>query len=194
MNFISPSLHRDLFLALWAGWGLYWWISSRKVKPTARKQSIPSRLAYVVPLALALYLLSADGVPLAVLRERFIPRATWISAFAATLTVAGLLFTVWARRHIGANWSASVTIKEGHELVTTGPYAMVRHPIYTGLMLAIAGSALAIGEWRGVLAVALALVSFVWKLRIEERWMRQQFAVRYRDYCAHTAALVPFIW
>ena len=186
--------YRDLFLAMWAGWALYWWISSRNVKPTARKQSLGSRLSYVVPLALSVYFLSTQKVPLAVLHERFVPRVPWIFVFAVTLTAAGLLFTVWARRHLGANWSATVTIKDGHELVTTGPYAIVRHPIYTGLLLAIAGSALAIGEWRAILAVALALLSFVHKLRIEERWMREQFADRYRDYCARTDALVPFVW
>jgi protein-S-isoprenylcysteine O-methyltransferase Ste14 len=85
-----------------------------------------------------------------------------------------------------------VTIKEGHQLVTTGPYAIVRHPIYTGLLLAIAGSAIAIGEWRGVLAVVVAFASFLHKLRLEERWMRQQFGEAYRSYCRRVPALLPF--
>jgi protein-S-isoprenylcysteine O-methyltransferase Ste14 len=64
-----------------------------------------------------------------------------------------MLFSVWARVHIGRNWSGVVTIKEGHELVDTGPYALVRHPIYTGLLVAFIGSAFARGNWSGVLAV-----------------------------------------
>jgi protein-S-isoprenylcysteine O-methyltransferase Ste14 len=87
-----------------------------------------------------------------------------------------------------------VTIKEGHELVTTGPYALVRHPIYTGLLLAFLGSALARGEWRGIVAVAIATGALWRKLRFEERWMRQQFGEAYRAYCARVAALVPFVF
>lgn len=85
-------------------------------------------------------------------------------------------------------------MKEGHELVTTGPYAILRHPIYSGLLLALVGSAIAVGEWRAVLAVALALLYFVPKLRLEERWMRQEFGEAYRVYCERTRALVPFVW
>jgi protein-S-isoprenylcysteine O-methyltransferase Ste14 len=95
--------------------------------------------------------------------------------------------------HIGTNWSGTVTIKQGHELVTTGPYALVRHPIYTGLLLALAGSALARGEWRGALAVLIALLALWRKLRLEEHWMREQFGEAYRAYSRRVAALVPFI-
>jgi protein-S-isoprenylcysteine O-methyltransferase Ste14 len=182
------------FLAMWMSWGIYWWISSRTVKPTARKESISSRLSYIGPLVLAVYLLLVHDIPIAVLRTQVVPQAPWSFAVAATITGAGLLLAVWARRHIGANWSGTVTIKEGHQLIITGPYAMVRHPIYAGLLLAMAGSAMAVGEWRSVLAVALALLSFVHKLRLEERWMHQQFGEVYRAYSQRTAALVPFIW
>jgi protein-S-isoprenylcysteine O-methyltransferase Ste14 len=85
------------------------------------------------------------------------------------------LFTVWARVHLGMNWSGTVTVTEGHELITSGPYAVVRHPIYTGLLLAFGGSALARAALRGILAVALAFWSLWRKLRIEKTWMREQF-------------------
>ena len=86
-----------------------------------------------------------------------------------------------------------MTIKEGHNLVTSGPYAFVRHPIYTGLLLAISGSALAIGEWRAALALALASLALWHKLRLEERWMRRQFGEAYQTYCQKVAALIPFL-
>jgi len=86
-----------------------------------------------------------------------------------------------------------VTIKQDHELVTSGPYAFVRHPIYTGLLLAIGGSAIALGEWRGVVALVLAAAALWMKLRVEERWMREQFGAAYTAYAARVAALVPFV-
>jgi protein-S-isoprenylcysteine O-methyltransferase Ste14 len=109
------------------------------------------------------------------------------------LTLAGLLFTVWARTHLGRNWSGLVTIKQDHELITSGPYSTVRHPIYTGLLLAFVGSALARSELRGILAVVLVFWALWRKSRIEERWMRDQFGDAYREYSSHVAALIPFV-
>jgi protein-S-isoprenylcysteine O-methyltransferase Ste14 len=111
----------------------------------------------------------------------------------AAITVAGILFAVWARRHIGANWSRFVTIKQDHELITTGPYALVRHPIYTGLLTAFLGTAIATTQLRGLIAFALIAISLLYKLRLEEQWMRAQFGDTYADYSRRVAALVPFI-
>jgi protein-S-isoprenylcysteine O-methyltransferase Ste14 len=94
---------------------------------------------------------------------------------------------------LGKNWSGTVTIKEGHELIMSGPYAVVRHPIYTGLLLAFLGSALARGDWRAVLAFALAAAALWRKLRFEERWMRAQFGDAYAAYARRVSALVPFV-
>ena len=84
-------------------------------------------------------------------------------------------------------------MKEDHEFITSGPYALVRHPIYTGLLLAIVGCALARGEWRGVLAVALVFGALWQKLKLEEKWMRVQFGESYEAYSRRVAALVPHI-
>ena len=188
-----PTLYRYLFPAMWLSWAAYWWIASRNVKSTLRHESLASRLLHIAPLVLAVLLLSVPSVRVPVLGERFLPLATWPCGVGATLTAAGLLLSVWARRYLGTNWSATVTIKEGHELISRGPYAVVRHPIYTGLLLAFAGSALAIGEWRGVLAVALASLALWRKLRLEERWMHQQFGETYQVYCRRVPALIPFV-
>jgi protein-S-isoprenylcysteine O-methyltransferase Ste14 len=104
------------------------------------------------------------------------PERSRLTGSALRLVFLGLAFAVWARRHIGSNWSGTVTVKENHALVRTGPYAWVRHPIYTGLLAAILGSAIARGELRGVWAVALCTIAFVSKLRTEERWMRKYLA------------------
>jgi protein-S-isoprenylcysteine O-methyltransferase Ste14 len=186
-------VYRYLFAALWLSWAVYWWALSRDVKGTAQRESIQSRLVHIVPLAIAVLLLWAPTLRVPVLGERFIPLSAWPYWTGAAITAAGLLFAVWARRHIGANWSGIVTIKVGHELVTTGPYALVRHPIYTGVLLAFVGSTLARAEWRGILAIALATWALWRKLRIEERWLRGHFGEAYQEYSRRVAALVPFI-
>jgi protein-S-isoprenylcysteine O-methyltransferase Ste14 len=86
-----------------------------------------------------------------------------------------------------------VTVKEDHELIRRGPYALVRHPIYTGLLVGFIGTALVRGEWRGVLAVLMVFAALWRKLRLEERWMSETFGDQYRDYRQHTAALIPFL-
>lgn len=189
-----PMVYRNLFLFMWTAWVLYWWALSFKVKAAARRESRWSRLLHLGPLLAAALLLVLPGAPLAFLGQRFLPLAAWPFWLGAVLTGAGLLFTVWARRHIGTNWSAIVTIKEGHEFIASGPYAIVRHPIYTGLLLAFAGSALALGEWRGLLALAIVAWALWRKLRLEERWMQQHFGEPYQAYCRRVAALLPFVW
>lgn len=184
-------LYSYLFPAMWMGWALYWWALSRHVKVTVRRESLVSRLLHIGPLAVAVLLLWVPRVPFASLGERVLPWTEALFWVGAALTAAGLLFTVWARVHLGTNWSGTVTLKRGHELITSGPYAFVRHPIYTGLLLAFLGSALARDEWRGVLALALVALALWRKLRNEERWMREQFGDAYSAYSKRVAALVP---
>jgi protein-S-isoprenylcysteine O-methyltransferase Ste14 len=188
-----PFVYRYAFSAMWLSWVVYWWVASRDVKSTVQRESLPSRLSHIVPLAIAVLLYSSQRVRIPLLGERFLPLTEWSLWIGAFLTAGGLLFTVWARLHLGGNWSGSITIKKGHELVTSGPYALVRHPIYTGLLLALLGSTLALGDWRAVLAFALAAGALWRKLRVEERWMRQQFGDAYQAYSQRVPALMPFV-
>lgn len=179
------------FAVMWLAWAAYWWIASRDVKTIARRESLRSRLLHLAIVSAAFVLLWLPDFPVPVLGERFLPVAVWPSWVGLLLTFAGLLFAAWARIQLGRNWSATVTVKENHDLVTSGPYRFVRHPIYTGLLLGLAGLAVARAEWRGVLAVALAFGAFWRKLRIEERWMREQFGAVYEDYARRVSALIP---
>ena len=111
----------------------------------------------------------------------------------AALTFAGVAFAISARAWIAGNWSSDVTLKRDHELIVDGPYALVRHPIYTGILLALFGTALAVGEWRALLGVAIAALAFWRKLTIEEVVMRRQFGEAYDRYAARVAALIPFV-
>ena len=186
-------MYRYLIPTLWLSWATYWLTASLNAKVTARRESHASRLLHIVPLAFAGLLLWMPNSPVPALGVRFLPPGAWLFWFGAALTLAGLLFTVWARVHLGRNWSATITIKQDHALITSGPYGLVRHPIYTGLLWAFVGSALARGELRGILAVIIAFCAFWRKLRIEERWMREQFGAAYEDYRSRVAALIPLI-
>lgn len=185
-------LYRHLILGLWIMWGIYWSLSARHVKAVRRREDAVSRASHLVPLAVAallLFLPLSDGV----LGSRFLARSSGVFWIGAVCVAAGLLFSIWARVHLGRNWSATVTLKEGHELIRSGPYRWVRHPIYTGLLLAFAGSAIALGEWRGLLAVLIAFVALWRKLRLEERWLSEAFGADYERYRAEVAALIPFV-
>jgi protein-S-isoprenylcysteine O-methyltransferase Ste14 len=184
----------DLPLALlWLAWLAYWIIAARNVKPTRRRESLVSRLMTIVLTALAAALLAVRGQKLTWLHARFLPQ-TMIGYWLGLLMVAlGLAFAVWARAHLGRNWSGTVTVKEDHELIRTGPYGIVRHPIYTGLLFAILGSTVAFGEWRGLLAFGLLTIAFLFKLRREERFMSESFPNDYARYRVEVPALIPFI-
>ena len=158
-----------------------------------RQEEPLSRLANTLPLWIAALLLVAPRPWPDFLSWRLLPAALTTYWIGAAMVAAGIAFAVWARYHIGRNWSGVITVKEDHQLVRTGPYGLVRHPIYSGLLLAIAGSALARGTLGGLLAVALVLFSFMRRIATEERWMTETFGAAYEDYRAATSALVPFL-
>jgi protein-S-isoprenylcysteine O-methyltransferase Ste14 len=175
-------------------WVIAWWLFALNVKATVRSQAAVPRLLNMALLYCAGALLWVPRVPAPGLDERFLPGSQWPfwAALGALLTLMGLSFTVWARVYLGRNWSgAGVTIKADHELVTGGPYGLVRHPIYSGLALAFVGTALALGQWRGVLAVVLALIAIVHRILVEERFMREQFGAAYDAYAKRVRAFVP---
>jgi protein-S-isoprenylcysteine O-methyltransferase Ste14 len=184
--------YRFLFPTLWLAWAAYWWAASRGAKTTERREPLGSRLLHIIPLMIAVALLWAKHVPGPFLNDRLFTWASWQFWVGAGTTAAGLGFTVWARTTLGRNWSGIVTLKEGHELITSGPYALVRHPIYTGLLVAFLGSAMAHGEWRAALALAIAWAALWRKLKLEERWMLERFGDQYVAYQRRVPALIPF--
>ena len=132
-----------------------------------------------------------QNLPFPWLEESIIPHHIFLEVLAVTLTALGIAFAIWARFYIGQNWSSAVTIKVGHQLIRTGPYAWVRHPIYSGLLLAMIGTVLALRELRGVLAFVLLWLGFWIKLRMEEEFMRKTFGEEYAEYRRSTGGLVP---
>jgi protein-S-isoprenylcysteine O-methyltransferase Ste14 len=177
----------------WIAWAIYWYVASRGTKAVAYRESAASRALHIVPLAIAFMLLAVPSLPWPWLNTRFVPWATWPFWLGAALTVAGLLFTVWARVHLAANWSGTVTIKRSHELITSGPYRIVRNPMYTGLLFAIVGTAVWRGDLQGVLAVVVTSVSLWRKLRVEEQVLQRQFGQSYEAYRHRVRALIPYV-
>jgi protein-S-isoprenylcysteine O-methyltransferase Ste14 len=187
-------LYQAFFPVVWIAFLLYWQVKADDTKTTQRLEPVGSRVLRVLIFLIAIILLSTRRIPLHWLYFPLWQPRFWTFWLGAALTVAGLLFAVWAREHLGRNWSRSVTIKEGHELITTGPYAVVRHPIYTGILAGFLGMAIAISEVRGFIAVVLIFVALALKYRMEEQWMRAQFGDTYATYARKTAALVPYIF
>ena len=178
----------DYFIqAMWLAYLIYWWAKSTNVKTAELIESALSRRIRFVLIVLAAVLLAFPGIPVAFLNKHFISLGIIRFWIGCVLTVSGLLFSIWARNHLGQNWSQAVTIKKDHELIMSGPYALVRHPIYTGLLLAFIGSAIAVGRWRGVFAVILIFVVLWNKLKFEEKWMRAQFGNSYESYAQRVA-------
>jgi protein-S-isoprenylcysteine O-methyltransferase Ste14 len=178
---------------LWLVWLGYWWLSARDVKRTTRADSTRDQLTYRIPLVLGILCLSAPRWIPRALHRRFLPPGPAAPVAGLVLLAAGLAFAIWARRHLGRNWSASVVVKEDHALIRTGPYRRVRHPIYTGMLLAFLGTVIAVGQWRGLIGFVLVLLSFLLKSRMEEARMAETFP-EYADYRLHTAALIPGIY
>ncbi len=172
----------------WAAFWLYWLAAAFSTKkgrvPWSREIGIR-----VVILVVALVLVRAG-----VFRHEGRPNSDpWRAAFGLLLFALGLAFAIWARRHIGRNWGTPMTEKNDPELVTTGPYRLVRHPIYSGILSAGVGTALAL-SWLWLIAVGLAGIYFVYSATVEERYMTERFPDAYPVYRRSTKMLVPFIF
>lgn len=179
--------------AMWMIFTLYWLWGWRQVKSAQRKEPLlPRLLKYWLPLAIAILLIGpTDWYRGTWLGTRMYPGSVAVAVVGALLTMLGVAFACWARHVLGRNWSSVVQVKQDHELIQSGPYRHVRHPIYTGLLLAFFGTAMAIGEWRGAICVVIVAVSFWFKLKLEERWMRENFGAAYESYMQRTKALIP---
>lgn len=197
MNSHPLGILNAIIAILWLAFILYWGISAVGVKkPVAGKGSWRG-------WALSRLVLAAILIALVKMRvfSQFWNFANGLTFFnnggvrivGAVLTALGIAFAVWARRHLGRNWSGRATMKIDHELVTSGPYQFVRHPIYTGVLTALFGSGLVNGTFWMVAFVAGALV-FAWRIRIEESYMMELFPDQYPAYRARTKALIPAVW
>jgi protein-S-isoprenylcysteine O-methyltransferase Ste14 len=187
-----PDLATSVVLLVWTVFGAVWFALARDVKSSQRVESPLSRVAHLLPLAVACVLLFQPmPAPLRLLDQRFVESSATVFALGALVAATGIGFAIWARLTLGRNWSASVTQKTDHELIVGGPFRYVRHPIYTGMITGMLGSALVIGEWRAVLALVITFAALWRKYRLEERFMLELFGTRYLEYRRHVPALIP---
>jgi protein-S-isoprenylcysteine O-methyltransferase Ste14 len=175
----------------WLLLGLYWLVASIGKKVARKRQPAAERLLHVVYMALAFILLYRDDPFFGPLNRPFLPDELWIAQVGAAITVLGVAFAIWARVHIGRNWSAEVTIKKDHKLIRTGPYAHIRHPIYTGFLLAALGTAIAIGEYRALVSVVMLTAGFIFKARREEDFLAKEFGPAFEEHKHHTGFFLP---
>jgi protein-S-isoprenylcysteine O-methyltransferase Ste14 len=184
---------KALIPGLWLTWLAYWILAARGNKETVRQEGAGSRLLHHGPMVAGGALLAMPYVLGHDLERRFHAHTFGWFLIGLALTAAGLGFAAAARIWLGGNWSGTVTLKKGHELIQSGPYALVRHPIYAGLLLALVGTVIAIDRWRALVALAVLLAGITYKINVEERFMRDAFGEAYARYRARVKALVPFL-
>jgi protein-S-isoprenylcysteine O-methyltransferase Ste14 len=176
-----------VFAIGWAAFWIYWLVAARSMKRGHISWSRELRIrAVVVVGAILLFRLGA-------FQRSGLNSDPWRAGLGFFLFAIGLGFAIWARLHIGRNWGTPMSKKDEPELVTSGPYRLVRHPIYSGILLAGAGTAVAL-SWTWLIAVGLAGVYFVYSATVEERYLSEQFPDAYPMYRRSTKMLVPLIF
>ena len=191
------TLLQEWITICWVIFVLFWLFNAFNTKTTKENEPLSFRLLYVIPLFVGAVLVFHD----------FDTSATYPWGLATTITpstagfvwlgflfvLGGLLLALWARVSLGRNWSGRVMLKEGHELVTSGPYAWVRHPIYTAFLAMFLGTAMQSGALGAYLGVVLVFISCWIKLKREERLMLKEFPDTYPAYAVRVKRLIPFV-
>jgi len=177
----------------WLAIFILWAVLRFTTKKTVDSSSDVRARVSVWGVLLAWFLLFL-GIPDSRLATRLLPMDTAIAYLGLALTLLGLGFAAWARLTIGSNWGDMITLQQDHELVRKGPYGIVRHPIYSGFMLATLGTAIIRGDLGGLVSVALIVICWGYKARLEESFMIQQFGAEYEDYRRKVKGLIPGVW
>ena len=177
----------------WILIAIVWFVAAFWTKQSVHREGGLRRLRYVIPLLVGGYLLVKGKRLPAPLNLRVIPQVDLLAWIGVILCVTGLAFCIWARLTLGRNWSGVVTLKGDHELITTGPYTLVRHPIYTGFLAMFIATVMVLGHVAGVIALPLVFVSIWIKLGYEEGLMLKQFPNEYTAYQRRVKRLIPFI-
>jgi len=184
-NFVTPGL----WLLLVVVWGL----GALNRKETQQSESTASRLLHLGLMLLSFLFTLGPWFDFGPLGYRFTPSGPGAVIVGCLIQAVGLVFAIVARTRLGRNWSGQITIKEEHQLIRQGPYALVRHPIYTGWWFGLIGTAIVYGRWGGLLGCAIMLAAYWRKIGIEERFLVQQFGDAYEVYRRQVKALIPFV-
>jgi protein-S-isoprenylcysteine O-methyltransferase Ste14 len=190
---MSISVSSVIYYA-WIVVGLVWLVAFRFTKRTVRAQPVGPRVFHLLAAALGFFLIAKHSFDFGWLGARIVPASSRVEWLGAAVTILGCLFAIWARITLGSNWSGRATVKKNHELIQRGPYSVARHPIYTGLLTAAAGTALANGEARCLVGLILIVLALFVKMSQEERLMQQTFPEAYPAYRRRVKALIPGVF
>ncbi len=179
--------YADVNVALWVAWVVYWVAASGSAARGRSLEPVRSRLIHLAAAVVSVALLLLRPL------HMVLPGGAVVQAAGCAVTASGPLLACWARRHLGKYWSGRVELKEGHHVIRTGPYAWVRHPIYTGILLGFLGSALVVREVTAPLAVLVMLAAYLRKIRMEEAALEAALGDEYEAYRREVTALVPFV-
>jgi protein-S-isoprenylcysteine O-methyltransferase Ste14 len=183
---------RTAIVGLWLAWIISWLLAAAWSSRTEQRAGLGVEVIHRIPVILggALMFVPAHGYEGSLRLWHIGWNGAWI---CVVLIATGIAFAWWARLHLGKLWSGSITRKADHRIVDSGPYGIVRHPIYTGLFLSVLATAAAKGTVLAVAGCACIILGFTIKARMEERWLREQLgAADYDAYRARVPMLVPF--
>ena len=178
---------------IWIVFLVFWALAAFVQKRNARRQSVASRLIQISIILLVLAPFFVEGRRVGLLYRHLYPNLLVVQYLGVLLLLLGFGFAVWARFILGRNWSGIAAVKEGHTLITRGPYAWVRHPIYTGILLALLGTAVTLGTVLNFVEVLVVGFALWLKLRTEEKFMFETFGEQYTVYRQHVKALIPYV-
>jgi protein-S-isoprenylcysteine O-methyltransferase Ste14 len=175
----------------WCLLAVVWLVMFFGMKKSKKLEGWGERAQHELLLFFAFWLLFEGWWHGGWLDYRVVPHVFEVWTMGLALTAVGVGISVWARLSLGSNWSGVVTLKKDHQLVRTGLYRWIRHPIYTGILLAMVGTAMIAANLRACLAVVLALVTLYFKARREERFLREEFGASFEEHSRRTGMFLP---
>ena len=185
-----PTIRMLASAAIWIVMMVYWNISVRTIQPVAKAEDAKSNRRRQLLLNLAILMLF---VPVPGLTRQFLAPTRAAIAAGFILQVGSALFYFWTKRYLGRFWSSAVAIMKDHQLVRSGPYRLIRHPLYTAMLGMFVGTAIVSGQYHALIGAGLGAFAYWSKIRIEERALSEAFGAEYDDYKRHSSALIPWL-
>lgn len=188
---MSPGF--ALLLARWFWWllALIWLVMAFAIKKAKRTETPLERLLHIVPLLLGFWLIFGQVRAFPSLHYPLLPAGSILWWTGLLITAMGIAISVWARLSLGANWSGIVTVKAGHELIRKGLYRLIRHPIYTGILLGAIGTGLIQSQLRDLLGFLILYITFYFKAKREESFLQQEFGTSFTEHQQNTGMFWP---
>jgi protein-S-isoprenylcysteine O-methyltransferase Ste14 len=175
----------------WAIWVAVWLLMAFFSKSTKRRESPKQRLEHLIPVLAGFLLIFREGTTPRWLRTAVFPDNPVLMLACVVVTILGLLLAVWARLALGSNWSGTVTIKANHQLIRSGPYRFIRHPIYTGMLAALLATTVTERLIIGLVGFAIVFFALWRKAKREESFLSQEFGPAFDEHRQHTGMFLP---